>query len=92
MRDGDLCHPSPVDVAVLPVDPALEKDEAASVGVFPEVFGDGKLAGSTAKGQHRLLAHTAGGTKPSKGQTCFCSSGQDVHHTNGYGRYLPGHW
>lgn len=27
MQDGDLCHPSPVDVAVLPMDLALEKDE-----------------------------------------------------------------
>lgn len=59
MRDGDLRHPSPADVAVLPVDPALEKDETASLGVFPEVFGGGKMAGSIAKGQCRLLAHTA---------------------------------
>ena len=71
MRDGDLCHPSSVGVAVLPVDPALEKDETASAGVFPEVFYDGKVAGSTAEGQRRLLACTAAGTTPGKVQACF---------------------
>lgn len=34
---------------------------------FPEVFDDVKLAGSPAKGQHRLLARTTAGTKPGKG-------------------------
>lgn len=92
MWDGDLCHPSPVDVAVLPVDQALEEDETASAGVFPEVFGDGKLAGSTAKGQCRLLAGTAAGTKPGKGQARFRSSGQCVHRAHGYGRCLSGRW
>ena len=68
------------------MDLALEEDETASAGVLPEVFGDGELAGSTAKGQRRLLAHTAAGTKPGKGQACFCSSGQPAHRANRYGR------
>lgn len=75
MHNGDLCQPSPVGVAVLPLDLVLKKDEAVSDGVFPGMFGDGKLAGSTAKGQCVLLAYTAAGTKPENGQACSCSSG-----------------